>query len=106
MARPEDARQYGRATRNRAVDVRRSRGSTMGDDHVLDDLAARALDSLEAPEQARVDGHLRGCDACAARLAEYRAVVGALPLALDPLGPPPGTWATIQSGLAPRPDVR
>lgn len=78
----------------------------MTDEHVLDDLAAHALDSLEAPEQARVDTHLRLCRACAERSAAYRAVVDALPLALEPLVPPPSAWETIQAGLPPPPDVR
>lgn len=64
-------------------------------DHLLDELAAYALGSLEAPARAEVETHLTSCAACTARLAEYRAVAGVLPLALEPVAPPPETWTGI-----------
>ena len=67
----------------------------MTDDHVLDDLAEYALESLEHPARGRVEAHVAGCPACARRLAEYRAVIGALPSALPPVAPPDDAWASI-----------
>jgi anti-sigma-K factor RskA len=65
--------------------------------HVVDDLAAYALGALETGEHARVDEHVRACASCASRLAEYRALVGALPLALAPATPPSDLWGAIRS---------
>lgn len=67
------------------------------DEHVVDDLAAYALGSLETGEHARVEAHVATCASCASRLAEYRALVGTLPLALAPVAPPSGLWDTIRS---------
>jgi anti-sigma-K factor RskA len=67
------------------------------DDHVTDDLAAYVLESLDPPERTRVEVHVATCRACTQRLEEYQAVVGALPLALPPMIPPPEAWATIRS---------
>jgi anti-sigma-K factor RskA len=66
-------------------------------DHVVDDLAAYALGSLETGEHARVDAHLAACASCASHLAEYRVLVGVLPLALAPVEPPPDLWDAIRS---------
>jgi len=65
------------------------------DDHVLDDLAAYALGSLEASERARVETHVASCSMCAGRLGEYRAIAGALPVALPPVAPPAAAWDGI-----------
>lgn len=43
-------------------------------DHVLDRLSAFLDEELPAREQEAVEGHLRGCSACAARLELLRAV--------------------------------
>ena len=43
---------------------------TENSDHVVDDLAAYALGSLETGEHARVDVHVATCTSCASRLAE------------------------------------
>ena len=74
----------------------------MTDDHVTDDLAAYVLESLDAPERAVVEVHIATCRTCAQRLGEYQAVVGALPLALPPVTPPPAAWATIHSAVRAR----
>jgi len=71
-------------------------------EHVTDDLAAHALDSLDAPERRRVEVHVATCTACARRLDEYRAVVGALPAALPAVAPPPAAWATIRAAARAR----
>jgi len=65
--------------------------------HILDDLAAYVLESLEGAERARIEGHVATCATCAGQLAEYRAVVGALPLGLPPVAPPPAAWAAIRA---------
>jgi anti-sigma-K factor RskA len=77
-------------------------------DHVQDDLAGYALDSLETPERARVEAHLASCPACARRLHEYRAVAGLLPAALPPVAPPAEAWAAIWTAAraARRPEPR
>jgi len=64
--------------------------------HVIDDVAAYALGSLDPAEHGRVDAHVAICASCARRLAEYRAVVGALPLALTPVAPPTELWDAIR----------
>jgi len=66
-------------------------------EHVVDDLAAYALGSLETGEHARVDEHVAGCPSCASRLAEYRGLADALPLALAPISPPSDLWDAIRS---------
>jgi len=66
-------------------------------EHVVDDLAAYALGSLETGEHARVDEHVATCATCASRLAEYRGLAGALPLALAPITPPSDLWDVIRS---------
>jgi anti-sigma factor RsiW len=70
-------------------------------EHVIDALAAYALGSLDAAEHGRVEAHVAICPSCAARLTEYRALVGVLPLALTPVATsssaplvPICTWTT------------
>jgi len=54
-----------------------------------DEWLAYALGAAEADERAALESHLAsGCPACAGHLAEARAVVGHLPLALTPVAPP------------------
>ena len=65
--------------------------------HVIDDLAAYALGSLEPGERARVEAHVALCASCAGRLADYRGIVGVLPLALTPVPPPPDLWSAIRA---------
>lgn len=71
----------------------------MSDQHLpFEDLTAYALDSLEPAERADVERHAVACPTCARRVEEYRAVVGALPLGLEPVTPPPAAWDAIQEG--------
>ena len=65
--------------------------------HVLDDLAAYALGSLEPAEHERIDRHVRVCVSCAGRLDAYRGVVGVLPVALARVAPPADLWAAIRA---------
>jgi anti-sigma factor RsiW len=58
------------------------------DAHVVDELAACALESLDAAERARVEAHVASCASCGRQLREHRAVAGALPFALPPVTPP------------------
>lgn len=67
-------------------------------EHVVEELAAYTLGSLDRDERARVEAHVTTCDTCARRLMEYRAVVAALPFALEPVTPPSDAWRTIRAG--------
>ena len=51
-------------------------------------IGAYVLDALPADEAAAFETHLLSCAACQAEVVELRAVVGILPLALDPVEPP------------------
>jgi len=66
-------------------------------DHPLDDLAIYALGTLAEAERPRIDAHLVACDECMQRLADYRGVMGVLPLALPVTPPPAAAWRTIQA---------
>jgi len=66
-------------------------------EHVIDDLAPYALGSLAPEAQARVEAHVTTCASCTNRLAEYRGVVGVLPLALAPVPPPSDLWDAIRA---------
>ena len=66
-------------------------------EHVIDDLAAYALGSLEPAARARVETHVTACASCTTRLAEYRGVVGVLPLALSPVAPPSDLWDALRA---------
>ena len=94
---------------SRAVPVRRSPGFgafvsvhwrsesvTENAEHRIDALAAYALGSLDEAEHGRVEAHVAICASCAGRLAEYRALVGVLPLALTPVAPH-GLWDAIRT---------
>jgi len=72
------------------------------DQHPVEDLSAYALGSLEGPESVRVDAHVAGCAACARLLREYQGVVGALPLGLAPVPPPPEAWQSIRGAVGER----
>jgi len=66
-------------------------------EHPYDGLGAYALDSLEGPARARVEAHVRTCATCGHRLDQYRAVLGTLPIALEPVAPPPEAWTAIRA---------
>ncbi|HEV8583648.1 MAG TPA: anti-sigma factor [Methylomirabilota bacterium] len=63
--------------------------------HVIEDLAALALGSLERGEHARVEAHVATCASCAQHLADHREIAATLPLALTPAPPPPDLWPAI-----------
>jgi len=71
-------------------------------EHVMDDLAAYAIESLEDTERQRVKAHVATCPTCAHRLEEYRAVVGTLPAALPAVSPPPDAWNAIRAAAGKR----
>ena len=71
-------------------------------EHVMDDLAAYALESLEETERRRVEIHVAACALCAQRLQEYRAVVGTLPAALPIMSPPAAAWNAIRTAAKPQ----
>ena len=76
-----------------------TRDDTVTEEHqrVVGDLAAYVLDSLEAEERASVERHVGHCATCPRLIAEYRAVVGALPVGLPPVPPPRAAWSTIRA---------
>ena len=78
---------------------------TENQNHVVTELGAYVLDALDGDERRRLDAHLEACDACAQELRHYRAVAGALPLALPPLSPPADAWRRIHEMVG-RPAVR
>ena len=66
-------------------------------EHPIENLAAYVLGALEGSEQIRVESHVATCTTCAGLLEQYRGVVGALPLGLDPVPPPAEAWAAIRA---------
>ena len=74
-------------------------------EHLFEDLAEYALGSLEGAERARVETHVASCETCASRLREYRGVLGALPISLEPVAPPRGALASIREAARLRPSV-
>ena len=71
-------------------------------EHPIENLAAYVLGALEGSEQIRVESHVATCTTCAGLLEQYRGVVGALPLGLDPVPPPAEAWAAIRAEAARR----
>ena len=71
-------------------------------EHPLENLAAYVLGALEGPERMRVENHLATCPTCASLLEQYRGVVGALPLGLEPVPPPAEAWVAIRMEAARR----
>jgi anti-sigma-K factor RskA len=69
----------------------------VSDEHPVEDLAAYALGSVDAVDNARIEAHVVDCAACAARLRDYEFVVSALPYGLVPVPPPPEAWTTISA---------
>ncbi len=63
--------------------------------HVTDQIAAYALNILEAEETAEVAAHLETCAACQAELQAYEAVVSELATAVPQVAPPPNLKARL-----------
>lgn len=66
-------------------------------EHPIENLASYVLGALEGSDRVRVESHVAACTPCASLLEQYRGVVGTLPLALDPVAPPPEAWAAIRA---------
>ena len=71
----------------------------MNDEHVIEDLTAYALGSLEGPDRERVEAHLASCTTCTQAGEQYRGVVSVLPLGLAPVTPPPAAWSSILAAV-------
>lgn len=69
-------------------------------DHVLDDLPAYALGSLEPEESLRVEAHLAACSLCQRELQAYRAIVEQLPLGVPQRTPPAEVRARLLNQVA------
>ncbi len=65
-------------------------------EHPIENLAAYVVGALEGSDRVHVESHVATCTPCASLLEQYRAVVGTLPLSLDPVAPPPEAWAAIR----------
>ncbi|MGH9409967.1 MAG: zf-HC2 domain-containing protein [Vicinamibacterales bacterium] len=63
-------------------------------------LAAFHDDELAVPDRISMQGHLNGCEACAAELMEFQEVAGALRLAAAPA--PADDWTGLQPGVVSR----
>jgi anti-sigma-K factor RskA len=63
---------------------------TWASGHPAESLASYVLDVLDAEEAAAVEAHVAGCEACAGEVEQLRSVVDTLPLAVQPVAPPPG----------------
>lgn len=59
------------------------------------DLAAYALDALDAGERRVVEEHLAGCDSCSERLRWMLPAVDVLPATVAPQAPPPNLKAKL-----------
>jgi anti-sigma-K factor RskA len=64
--------------------------------HPVDDLAAYALDALDAAERRAVDDHLAGCAVCRSELAGHHEALAAL--ASDE-APPASVWQRIAADI-------
>ncbi|MEK3826713.1 MULTISPECIES: anti-sigma factor [Paenibacillus] len=53
------------------------------------------LGGLEAEEVAAFEAHMSNCEACRQEVRELQEVTGSLPLAADPVAPPPGMRARV-----------
>jgi len=75
---------------------------TADHEQLVENLAAYVLESLEAEERARVEAHVATCASCARLVADYRAVVGMMPVGLEPVAPPPAAWGAIRAAARDR----
>lgn len=65
------------------------------EEHVVDLLAAYALDCLDVDEKIQVDAHISECQQCRAELQTYQDIVEVLPLAMQENTPPSGLKGQI-----------
>lgn len=73
----------------------------MDHDEYRDLCAGHALGSLDPPDAARLEDHLRqGCDACRADLLRHATTVERLAGALAPIAPPAGAEARLLARIA------
>jgi anti-sigma-K factor RskA len=60
-----------------------------------------AMDSLDREDQEEISAHLQtGCPACSGYLAEVEAILDVLPLALNPVAPPPELRARLMKRIS------
>jgi anti-sigma-K factor RskA len=71
-------------------------------EHVMDELAAYVLGSLDDSERRHVEAHVETCPTCSHRLEAYRAIVGVLPAALPSVQPPVAAWTAIRAAAMKR----
>ena len=71
---------------------------TEAHERIVEDLAAYVLGSLETEEHLRVEAHVAMCPTCVGLVAEYRGVVGIMPIGLEPITPPESSWRVIRAG--------
>ena len=73
----------------------------MTDNHLIfrENLAAYAINALDADETAALQVHLQTCDSCRAELAGYQRVSAGLLSALPPQAPPPALKRTLAARL-------
>lgn len=57
------------------------------------------LGGLEAEEVAAFEAHLANCESCRREVRELQEVTGFLPLAAEPVAPPPGMRARVLSNV-------
>ena len=67
--------------------------------HVTDQLAAYALNVLDADEAAEVAAHLAVCQVCQEELQAYQEVVGAMATAVPIIAPPPTLKQQLMHGI-------
>ena len=65
------------------------------ENHITEQLAAFALNILDASEAAQVEAHLANCAVCQEELQAYQEVTGLLALALPTVTPPPSLKAQL-----------
>ncbi|KAF4324623.1 hypothetical protein G195_001951 [Phytophthora kernoviae 00238/432] len=92
-------------TRNIAVDMLRRKSKSAATTSVENEtLAAFAdehtnteeeIERLEAEEVAAFEAHLAHCESCRQEVRELQEVTGFLPLAAEPVAPPPGMRARV-----------
>ena len=68
-----------------------------GHEHWSDATGAYVLGALDDAERAAFEEHLAGCPACREEVEELMPAVRALPVSVDPVGPPPALKARIMA---------